>query len=48
MLSSIASSPPRCAGWWNAGITAPVMTRMRLVRAATADRNTQGFGEWPP
>src|SRR5712691_7496389 len=26
-------------------MTAPVMSRMRFVRTAIADRNTQGFGE---
>jgi len=30
------------------GMTAPVIGRIRVVRAATADRNTIGLGEWPP
>jgi len=29
-------------------MTAPVIGRIRVVRAATADRNTIGLGEWPP
>ena len=31
-------------GLLNAGITAPVISRMRRVRAATADKKTIGFG----
>jgi hypothetical protein len=48
MLSTIASSPASLIGWLNAGITAPVMRRMRRVRAASAESRISGLGVWPP
>ena len=47
-LSRTASSAASLTGWLKAGMTAPVIGRIRVVRAATADRNTIGLGEWPP
>jgi len=47
-LSSTASSAASLTGLLKAGITAPVISRIRCVRAATAARNTTGFGERPP
>jgi len=47
-LSSTASSAASLTGLLKAGITAPVMGRIRCVRAATAARKTTGLGEWPP
>ncbi|OLT12377.1 hypothetical protein BJF78_03925 [Pseudonocardia sp. CNS-139] len=43
-LSSIASLPASCRGWVNAGITAPVTSRIRDVRIAAAARNAVGSG----
>ena len=48
MQSSIAVSPATLIGWLKIGRTAPVTRRTRLVRAATAVRNTIGLGVMPP